>query len=150
MNSEVRSIRKVKKETFVPASEDVASDIAHQLHPGDYIHTLHYLHHQDPKFFPDPQAFKPERFLIREGNDTKVNQGTLRPYGAGISLCKGRIIAERVILYTVAAILHCWDIEPADSAVGWKIPHQVSAAGVCKPKEDVRVVIRRRSKSVRV
>ena len=144
LDGEIRSIRKVKKEACIPADEEAASSIMHKLSPGDYVHTFHHLHHRDPKFFPDPQAFKPERFLIRVENGFKIDQGTLRPYGAGFSMCKGKVIAERVILYTVAAILQDWEMEPANAAIGWKIPSHISTAGVCKPKEDVRVILRRR------
>ena len=37
----------------------------------------------------------------------------------------------------VAAILHTWDIEPADPE-GWKIPDHISVAGLCKPVQNVR------------
>ena len=142
LDSEIRSIRKVKKETFIPVGESRAM---HKLNSGDYIHALHHLHHTDPRFFPDPQAFRPERFLIRDECGLKASQGTLRPYGAGFSMCKGRVIAERTILFTVAAILQGWDIEPTDVATGWKIPDHIGTAGVSKPKEDIRVVLKRRS-----
>lgn len=146
LDSEIRSIRKVKGDERIPASDDgdAAASSTHKLHPGDYIHALHYLHHGDPKYFPDPQVFRPERFLI-PGDETKVDQRTIRPYGAGFSMCKGRVIAERVVLYTVGAILHTWNMEPGNAVKEWKMPDHVSAAGVCKPRQNVRVLMSRRS-----
>lgn len=143
LDSEIRSIRKVRGDQLIPATDDSDAAVSHQLCSGDYIHALHYLHHGDPKYFPDPQTFKPERFLI-PGDEMQVDQAALRPYGAGISMCKGRVIAERVILYTVAAFLQTWSMEPANGATEWKIPDHVSAAGVCKPRQDLRVLFSRR------
>ena len=146
LDGEIRSIRKVHREHMIPTSDDSGAEPSHKLRPGDYLHALHYLHHSDPKYFPDPSAFRPERFLTvsRDGNDeTRVDQRTLRPYGAGVSMCKGRFVAERTVLYAAAAFLHKWDMRPA-SGEGWRIPRYVSAAGVCKPKRDVRVFLSRR------
>lgn len=144
LDSEIRSLRKVRGDHLIPTTDDSDAKTSHKIRSGDYIHALHYLHHSDPKYFADPQAFKPERFLVPSGK-MEVDQGTLRPYGAGISMCKGRVVAERVILYTVAAFLQTWSMEPGNGAREWNIPDHVSAAGVCKPKQDLRVLLSRRS-----
>ncbi len=141
LDSEIKSVRKVKKDNFFLENE-TASTSGFKLKAGDYIHAFHYLHHPDPNYFEEPDVFKPERFLVRDGGHVAVDQRTLRPYGAGFSMCKGRIIAERICLHLVAGILHVWDIDPA--GLGWKVPGHVSAAGVCKPNKDVRVKMFRR------
>ena len=146
LDSEIRSLRKVKRDCLVPENE-TATMSAFKLKPGDYIHAFHYLHHRDPNFFEEPEKFKPERFLIREGGSVEfgqgtLRQGTLRPYGSGFSMCKGRFIAERICLHLVAGILHNWEIE--HMGAGWEIPGHVSAAGVCKPNKDIRVNLFRR------
>lgn len=143
---EIRSARKVQGDFFIPTTDDSDAIPSHNLRPGDYIHALHYLHHSDPKYFPEPKNFKPERFLTYSGDGKVmgVDQGTLRPYGAGISMCKGRVVAERVILYTVAALVQTWNMHPGNGAQEWVIPDHVSAPGVCKPRQDVRVILSRR------
>lgn len=150
LDGEIRSIRKVQREHLIATSDDGGAEPSHRLRSGDYLHALHYIHHSDPKYFPNPSAFRPERFLTvvsrdGDGNDeTRVDQRTLRPYGAGVSMCKGRFVAERTVLYAAAAFLHAWDMRPP-SGQGWTIPGHVSAAGVCKPQRDVRVLLSKRS-----
>lgn len=54
-------------------------------------------------------------------------------------MCKGRIFAEREVLVIVVGIVALWDFEP----VG-RVPGQRKATGVNYPKEECRVVVRRR------
>ena len=142
LDGQIRSVRKMKKDHLIPENE-TATISAFKLKSGDYIHAFHYLHHTDPNHFEEPEIFKPERFLFRKGGSVEVIQGTLRPYGAGFSMCKGRVIAERICLHLVAGILHNWEIEPIGA--GWVVPGHVSAAGVCKPNKDVRVNLFRKN-----
>lgn len=148
LGGEIRSTRNVQGDYLIPTTDDSDVTRSHKLRPGDYIHALHYLHHSDPKHFADPQNFKLERFLTSPSDDKvmSVDQGTLRPYGAGISMCKGRVVAERVIPYTVAALVHMWNMQPGNGAKEWMIPDHVSAADACKPRQDVRALVWRRSK----
>ena len=141
LDSEIVSVRKIRRDNLVPETE-TAPTSAFKLKAGDYLHAFHYLHHTDPEHFEEPERFKPERFLIREAGSMVVSQRTLRPYGAGVSMCKGRVVAERVCMHMVAGLLHHWEFEPA--GFGWKIPGHISAAGICKPSEDVRVHVSRK------
>jgi cytochrome P450 family 6 len=47
---------------------------------------VHALHH-DPEFYPDPQAFDPERFTPEE--KAKRPSGTYLPFGDGPRICIG-------------------------------------------------------------
>ena len=38
--------------------------------------------HHDPEFFPEPEKFKPERFL--KGNADDIIPHTWRPFGSGV------------------------------------------------------------------
>lgn len=46
-----------------------------------------YLHH-NPKYFPEPEIFRPERFLGNEKE--KINSITYMPFGAGPRICLGK------------------------------------------------------------
>ncbi len=99
----------------------------------------------DPKYFKHPTQFDPERFLVRnEDGSLSTDQRTIRPYGGGPSMCKGRIFAERECLALVAGVLMFWDIEPAGQKAEWVIPKQKKTTAVSLPVKDVRVRIKRR------
>ena len=47
--------------------------------------------HLDEEFFPDPMAFKPERFL--KENADQIKEFTWRPFGSGNRVCIGQRFA---------------------------------------------------------
>jgi cytochrome P450 len=99
----------------------------------------------DPKYYKDPTTFDPERFLVKgEDGSISVEQGTIRPYGGGPSMCKGRVFAERECLSLVAGVLMFWDFKPVGEK-GWVIPKQKKTSAVCLPVEDIRVRVTKRS-----
>ncbi|XP_058462582.1 probable cytochrome P450 9f2 [Malaya genurostris] len=57
------------------------------------------LHH-DPKYFPNPERFDPERF--NDENRTKINLGTYLPFGIGPRNC----IGSRFALMEIKAIVY--------------------------------------------
>jgi len=100
---------------------------------------------RDPKYFADPENFIPERFLVKDEHGCLVaDLGTIRPYGGGPSMCKGRILAERECLALVAGILLFWDFEPVDKNAGWVIPEQKKTSAISLPMTETRVRISRR------
>lgn len=52
------------------------------------IHSLHY----DPKYFPDPETFNPERFSPE--NKAKRPSSTYLPFGDGPRICIGILLQE--------------------------------------------------------
>ncbi len=126
-------------------SENPTEPISYLLPKNSYVTVPHELHMRDPKYFTDPDKFIPERFLTTQEDGTQtVDMGTIRPYGGGPSICKGRLFAERECLCLVAGVLAYWDIEPQDQRKGFVIPKMEKTAGVCRPVGDTRVRIRRR------
>ena len=111
-----------------------------QLRQGDAVLVPADLHHTDPRFFEDASAFRPERFYVRHDSapELRAEIKTIRPYGGGSTMCKGRILAEREVLAAVAAILVCWDLEPAPGC-SWDFDERLKTSGVCKPGQDLRV-----------
>ena len=108
------------------------------------------LHHTDPKYWHDPARFIPERFMVRkegavgdEGKTLISEMKTIRPYGGGSTMCKGRLIAEREVLSFVGCLLMCWDLEPVGPS-GWTPQGRRKTSGVASPKDDLRVQLTRR------
>ncbi|KAI0628040.1 cytochrome P450 [Trametes polyzona] len=66
---------------------------------------------QDPELFPDPEAFRPERFL-GDAVHPKLQNFTI-PFGYGRRICPGLHIANQSIYIVVAQMLWAFNIVPA-------------------------------------
>ncbi|KAL7284540.1 hypothetical protein ACG7TL_001832 [Trametes sanguinea] len=68
---------------------------------------------RDPKVYPDPETFNPDRFI----KDGKINPDVQDPntfvFGYGRRICPGRHFAEASLFLMIASILHTVTIEPA-------------------------------------
>lgn len=53
-----------------------------------------YAIHRDEDRFPDPDTFKPERFV-----DPKMDKINYLPFGAGPRICPGNKIFKNLYLY---------------------------------------------------
>lgn len=63
------------------------------------IQTIHY----DPKYYPDPEAFKPERFLPE--NKEQLNPYTFLSFGHGNHNCIGMRFAKEEIFLATTNVL---------------------------------------------
>ena len=59
--------------------------------------------HHDPEFFPEPEKFKPERFL--KGNADDIIPHTWRPFGSGNRVCIGQRFAMMEMKIIIAKLL---------------------------------------------
>ena len=70
---------------------------------------LIYPLHHNPEFHPEPEAFRPERFL-KENADQLV-QYTFHPFGAGPRVCIGQRFAMVEMKLCIAKLLQKYRIE---------------------------------------
>ncbi|KIW29392.1 uncharacterized protein PV07_05210 [Cladophialophora immunda] len=135
------------------------------LRKGEYICLPHGVHQSDDKYFRDPGRFDPRRFWAKEsqqaekdesgqlngdgggvnGNaDVRVEYGTMKVWGGGKQMCKGKTFAEREVVLFAAALVMQWDMVPVSDGGRWLHPGRKIGAGAVNPKKDVRVRLIRR------
>ncbi|XP_075979948.1 cytochrome P450 6B6-like [Anticarsia gemmatalis] len=82
-----------------------------KTHKGLRVHLpVYYLHH-NPKYFPDPEEFRPERFLGEEKK--KIIPYTYMPFGDGPRICIGMRFARMQMMAGLITILKKYRLELA-------------------------------------
>ncbi|KAJ8462272.1 hypothetical protein ONZ51_g11007 [Trametes cubensis] len=76
----------------------------------------------DDECYPEPDTFKPERFL----KNGQIDQDVLDPgsvvFGFGRRFCPGKHFADDTLFINIASVLHAFDIMPALDSQGEPIP----------------------------
>ncbi|XP_030512426.1 flavonoid 3'-monooxygenase CYP75B137-like isoform X2 [Rhodamnia argentea] len=68
--------------------------------------------HKDPKIWDKPSDFRPERFLEDPSEyDLSGNNFMYMPFGSGRRICAGLPLAERMLAYVLASLLHSFEWE---------------------------------------
>lgn len=81
--------------------------LGHEIAPGQaMVISITGIHH-DPDLYPEPNVFRPERFLERTYNNMEF-----LPFGGGHRRCLGAALAEYSMRIALAEIVQCWDFEP--------------------------------------
>lgn len=77
---------RVAKESYIIKPEN-ASEKEVIVDPGTIIWLPSYPMHMDPKYYPHPEVFDPERFS--DENKANMNPFTYFPFGLGPRVCIG-------------------------------------------------------------
>ena len=73
----------------------------------------------DARHFPDPQAFRPERWLsAMAGRGRSSAKRVAMPFGAGPRTCPGRYLALSEMKMVIAMLLGAFDIEDVTTPDG--------------------------------
>ena len=81
----------------------------------------------NPDLYPDPEAFKPERFLNEDGTLRDDPVITLA-FGAGRRICPGRHFVDSTLFIVVSSVLAVFDVVKAKDKNGREIPVNVAAS----------------------
>jgi len=79
-----------------------------RLPVGSTIAPCIYLIHRDPRIYPDPLSFRPERFL-----DRPAGTYTWLPFGGGVRRCIGASFALFEMKEVLRTLLPLWDLSAA-------------------------------------
>lgn len=93
--------------------------ISGTLIPADVsVHYSSWVNHHMPEYFPDPLAFRPDRFLPEA--EQALPKGAYIPFGGGSRMCLGKRFGEFEIRAIIAVLLQRFHFE-ADPSVALKI-----------------------------
>ena len=74
----------------------------------------------DPTSYPEPDTFKPERFLNPDGS-VRDDPVLLSAFGFGKRICPGRHLVDTTLFNSVASLLSVFNFERAKDG-GWDKP----------------------------
>ncbi|XP_034237328.1 cytochrome P450 6a22-like isoform X2 [Thrips palmi] len=107
-------IRHASSRCTLPGTE---GDEAVTVEEGTRLVVPVYAVHHDPAYFPEPEAFRPERFLpaAESRGDSTVAPANLKaylPFGLGRRHCVARRFALQEVKMGLAAVLHRFHVSP--------------------------------------
>jgi cytochrome P450 len=111
----------------------------HVARPGTLILTSQYVMHRDPRFFPDPLRFDPERWTT-EAKESRP-QYSYFPFGGGARRCIGEGFAWMEGTLVVAAIARRWRMRLVPGHPVVEHPRMT-----LRPKHGIRMKLEDRSK----
>ncbi len=103
--------------------------------PPTHLLACIYLLHHDPDIYPEPDEFRPERFL--EG---QPNPHTWLPWGGGRKRCPGSHLAMLEMKTVLRTVLESMTVSPASR----RMEHPRWRSVIVTPHAGSRVVLRRR------
>ncbi|KAF2462457.1 O-methylsterigmatocystin oxidoreductase [Lineolata rhizophorae] len=135
IRSIVKEILRLRPVTNMGTPHYTTEDITYKenfIPKGSIVCIQQYAIHYDPARYPNPKAFKPERYLnhpLKSGAYAGIANPLERDhfsFGAGRRICSGIHLAENSLFITVAKILWAFDIKPPVRADGRELPVDVS------------------------
>ncbi len=104
--NETLRIHPVGMLTFPRQVEIPVSLCGYNLEPGTVIYGSIYLTHRRPDLYPNPDEFKPERFLEKQFSSSEF-----LPFGGGVRRCIGLAFAQFEMKLVLAGIMSSVDLE---------------------------------------
>jgi cytochrome P450 len=90
------------------------------------LHIFRAILH-DSEIFPDPEEFRPERFLDKDGSFRDDLRIALA-FGAGKRICPGRHFVDATAFIVASSVLSVFNVTKAKDENGYEIPVKVALA----------------------
>jgi cytochrome P450 len=118
------------------ALEDVSiGDIA--VPRRTIVITSQFLIHHDERWWPDPLAFRPERWLDEAAKDARPKFAYF-PFGGGGRVCIGEGFAWTEGVLLLAVMARRWKFEPVPGP-----PIEINPTVTLRPKHGLKMIVRR-------
>jgi len=78
----------------------------------------------NPELYPDPETFKPERFLNADGT-FRDDPIVALAFGAGKRICPARHLVETILFIFVSSVLSVFNVTKAKDENGHEIPIEI-------------------------
>ncbi|XP_077243510.1 flavonoid 3'-monooxygenase CYP75B137-like [Tasmannia lanceolata] len=101
---------------LIPHMPSQSCDVGgYHIPKGSRIFINVWAIHRDPSLWENPLEFKPERWFSPKNANLDLNGSDFRyfPFGSGRRICAGLSLAERMLTYVLATLLHSFD---------WRLP----------------------------
>ena len=126
------AIGRINVEPYELAGQSIAAGAVFVLSP--------WLMQRDPRFWPDPLHFDPDRFLPQ--NRSQQPKFTYFPFGGGVRACIGERFAWMESRIVLAVLGRTWAPRPAGAPTV-----DVRPLITLRPRRPVRMILQRRSLS---
>jgi len=85
----------------------------HGVPVGASVYYSPYALHRDPRWYPDPERFDPDRWLPERGKS--LPRGAYCPFGAGVHRCVGEAFGVTEVMTILATVVPRWRFSPASA-----------------------------------
>ncbi|KAL9102073.1 MAG: hypothetical protein Q9187_009166 [Circinaria calcarea] len=118
-----------------------------------------YSIHMDPKRYPQPRAFDPDRYkddfqtLADSATNPDPSKRDQYTFGAGRRICQGMHVAERSLFLGISTLLWGFDFSPAEDADGQLLipdPEKLTQGLVTMPEPYEAKITPRSSQKVEI
>ncbi len=149
MNGRLELLEMVQDETlrmypaaWIGARRSIeAFEFAGQTVPGGaYVNYSSWVSHHLPHVFPDPQAFRPERFA--PAARAALPKGAYVPFGGGSRICIGMRFGQLEVKAIASALLERFEFELDPGYV-----LRIRQAPTIGPRDGVPLIVRRRHRA---